>query len=66
MVKRHKQILADIEKLRGTIPDAIFSWTNFRPANYLDRFSRVQPMYLLTKDGFYFLTMGFTGQKALQ
>lgn len=64
--KKHKNILRDIEYLRGTIPDAAFSWLNFEPRNYLDSRGKVQPMYLLTKDGFSFLTMGFTGKKALQ
>lgn len=64
--KRHKHILRDIERLRGTIPDPGFSWTNFGPIPYLDSVGRVQLMYRLTKDGFYMLTMGFTGKKALE
>lgn len=64
--KRHKHVLRDIEKLRATIPDAEFSWTNFGPRNYLDERGKSQPMFLLTKDGFSILTMGFIGTKALQ
>ena len=43
-----------------------FLLLNFEETSYLDQLSRQQPMYHITKDGFIFLTMGFTGQKAAQ
>ena len=43
-----------------------FLLLNFEETSYLDQLGRQQPMYHITKDGFIFLTMGFTGQKAAQ
>ena len=38
----------------------------FIPSTYKDSYGREQKEYLLTRDGFTLLAMGFTGQKALQ
>lgn len=64
--RKHKHVLRAIKNLQKNIPDPAFSWANFVPQNYLDSQNKVQPMYLLTKDGFYILSMGFTGEEALK
>ncbi|EDX5007318.1 Rha family transcriptional regulator, partial [Salmonella enterica subsp. houtenae] len=37
---------------------------NFQPSEYTDSTGRKLPMYQITKNGFVFLVMGFTGKKA--
>lgn len=58
--KRHDHILRNIENL----PNDEFKLLNFNKSDYLDNRGRLQPCYNLTKDGFCFLVMGFTGEKA--
>lgn len=54
----------------GAVPDelATFFRTNFLPGEYLwqsgKRTQRTAPMYYLTRDGFAYLAMGFTGKEA--
>lgn len=66
--KRHDHILRDIGKI--TDPNSgvsdIFSRSNFMVSEYKDSTGRKLPEYLLTRDGFTLLTMGFTGSKALE
>ena len=59
--KQHKNILRDIERLE--IPDD-FRRLNFEPSSYVNGQNKEQPAYNLTRDGFSFLVMGFTGKKA--
>ena len=61
--KRHEQVLRKIEFL--DCPDE-FSQHNFVLANYIDEQGKPRPMYEMTKDGWMFLVMGFTGEKAAQ
>jgi Rha family phage regulatory protein len=42
-----------------------FMASNFQSGQYVDGRSKTWPMYLMTKDGFMLLAMGFTGRKAL-
>ena len=42
-----------------------FCQSNFETTVYVDSRGKTQPMYLLTKNGFVLLAMGFTGKKAL-
>ncbi len=57
---------------RGAVPDelAAFFRTNFLPGEYVynpgkkTKAQRTAPMYYLTRDGFAYLAMGFTGQEA--
>ncbi len=44
----------------------LFSHRNFAGTSYTDQQGKERPMYRLTKDGFIFLVMGFTGEKAAQ
>ncbi|WP_051867714.1 Rha family transcriptional regulator [Vibrio sp. ER1A] len=59
--KRHEQVL---RKLNTLDCSSIFSQHNFVLAHYHDAQDKVRPKYQMTKDGFMFLVMGFTGKKA--
>lgn len=43
-----------------------FAELNFLPITYPDAQGKPRPMYLLTRDGFTLLAMGFTGARAVQ
>ena len=45
---------------------ADFFKNNFKRTKYTDKKGEKRPMYLMTKDGFTLLTMGFTGEKAMR
>lgn len=59
--KEHKNVLRDIENLECS-PQ--FNELNFEPVEYKDAKGEMRPAYRLTRDGFSFLAMGFTGKKA--
>ena len=59
--KMHKNVIADIEKLECSVE---FNRLNFQPISYTDTMNREQKAYEMTKDGFSFLVMGYTGDKA--
>jgi Rha family phage regulatory protein len=59
--KLHKDILRKIETLECSKD---FNERNFTPVEYSDTKSEKRPAYEITKDGFMFLVMGFTGKKA--
>ncbi|WP_291327438.1 Rha family transcriptional regulator [Desulfovibrio sp. UCD-KL4C] len=59
--KQHKNVLQSIEKLE--VPDN-FRQLNFQPSSYVNAQNKKQPSYNLTRDGFAYLVMGFTGKKA--
>jgi len=61
--KMHKNVLSDIEKLDCSQE---FNQLNFQPISYIDSMNREQKAYELTKDGFSFLVMGYSGNKAAQ
>lgn len=61
--KRHDDIL---KKLRNIDSSPEFNARNFAEVNYIDAKGEKRPMYEMTKDGFVFLVMGFTGKKAAQ
>lgn len=66
--KRHKHILRDIEQIKSQVPE-IFYRTNFGPsfreAESGNGTVRKFPAYLLTRDAFCLLVMGFTGKAAM-
>jgi Rha family phage regulatory protein len=62
--KQHKNVLRDISNLQEHLGE--FGRLNFEPTSYIDTFNREQPIVEMTKDGFTFLAMGFTGEKAYQ
>ncbi|EOB9971772.1 Rha family transcriptional regulator [Escherichia coli] len=59
--KPHKDVLAKISRLDCS---AEFTERNFSPSEYTDSTGRKLPMFQITKNGFVFLVMGFTGKKA--
>ncbi|EHU1429692.1 Rha family transcriptional regulator [Acinetobacter baumannii] len=59
--KPHKDVLQKIRTLDSS-PD--FNERNFSPVEYLDSKGESRPMYEMTKDGFIFLVMSFTGAAA--
>ena len=61
--KRHDDVL---KKIRNLDCSQEFSASNFAEAEYIDEQGKPRPMYEMTKDGFVFLVMGFTGKKAAQ
>lgn len=61
--KLHKNVLQAIEKLECS---ESFNRLNFQPVEYIDEKGEARPAYELTKDGFTFLCMGFTGKKAAE
>ena len=63
--KEHKNVLQAIEEQLKSLGNfaAEFSAANFLKKTYRNR-GRQYPEYLLTKDGFAYVVMGFTGEKA--
>lgn len=59
--KRHERVL---DKIRNLDCSAKFTEHNFVSSEYTDSTGRKLPMYQITRDGFAFLAMGFTGKKA--
>lgn len=65
--KNHQHVLRDIENALTNfhlIDQSSFGQTNFFKSTYKDSQNRKQPEYLLTRDGFSYIAMGFTGKKA--
>lgn len=66
--RSHKNVLRDIAKLRSKCPDSFFG-LNFEPIaiDVKTGFGiRKDPAYLLTRDGFSLLVMGFAGAEAVR
>lgn len=59
--KRHDNVLRDIENLDCSDQ---FRLLNFEESFYKNEQGKKQPEYLMTKDGFVFLVMGYRGKKA--
>lgn len=77
--KRHDHVLRDVEKILEDLGDPRFGGIAFDlpksgeikshyfiKSVYKDDQNRKYPEYLLTRDGFTLLAMGFTGKKALK
>ena len=66
--KQHFQVMRDIRALSDDIPNVLRE-SNFVSSQYEGKTptggTRKYPMYLLTRDGFTLVAMGFTGKKAL-
>lgn len=56
--------IAPISSTRDTVTD--FLKANFIEVEYTDSINRRKKQYIITKDGFTLLAMGFTGAKAMQ
>ncbi|EMG9286819.1 Rha family transcriptional regulator [Providencia stuartii] len=61
--KLHKNVIQKIQSIECSIE---FNQLNFKLVDYIDAKGEKRPMYEMTKDGFVFLVMGFTGKKAAQ
>ena len=63
--KRHCEVLRSIENLKANCP-ADFNERNFASVDYVDSKGEKRPMYILPRDGFTLLVMGYTGKKAME
>ena len=61
--KKHCDVLRAIRELE--VPED-FNERNFASVEYIDQKGEKRPEYLITRDGFTILAMGFTGKKAMQ
>ena len=61
--KRHADVLRDIEDMECSDE---FRERNFALSSYRSMQNREFPMYLITRDGFTLLAMGYTGEKAMR
>lgn len=59
--KNHHNVMRTIRSLDCS-PE--FNAINFDCVEYIDQKGQAQPMYHVTRDGFMFLAMGFTGREA--
>lgn len=66
--REHRNVLRSIEELTAPISgvSAEFTELNFERSKYKDASGKWNPEFLLTKDGFTILAMGFTGAKAMR
>ena len=62
--KRHDHVVRSIKDLIDKCPES-FTAPNFGVSEYADETGRKLPMFLLYRDGFMLLVMGYTGKKAL-
>ena len=61
--KEHKHVLESIRKLMTAENSAVLQM--FEESIYVNEQNKTQPMYLMNRDGFTLLAMGFTGTKAM-
>lgn len=61
--KRHDNV---VRKLQHLDCSDEFNALNFEAVEYRDEKGQMRPAYEMTKDGFVFLVMGFTGKKAAE
>lgn len=59
--KEHSKVMRDIENLSCSDE---FRAANFGVSSYISQQNKELPMCIMTKDGFSFLVMGYTGKKA--
>lgn len=58
--KRHSAVLRDIRRLHCSED---FFYLNFQESYYCNKQNKKHPMYLITRDGYTFLSIGYTGRK---
>lgn len=61
--KRHRDVLRSIKLLKCSKD---FNARNFAPVEYLDQKGEKRTYYDMTQDGWMFLVMGFTGERAAE
>ena len=66
--KRHGDVIRKIEQLQEQIGQRKIasSSVTFIQSSYINQQGKEQPMYLMNRDSFTLLVMGFTGEKALE
>ncbi|MBQ6664104.1 MAG: Rha family transcriptional regulator [Synergistaceae bacterium] len=70
--KQHGHVLRDIQAIglskSGDTPESVadFYKNNFVRTTYLDTQGKKQPMFIMTKNGFTLLVMGYTGERAMR
>lgn len=66
--KRHDNVLRDIYKITKPTSGLSeeFRQLNFEESSYKNNQNKKQPMFLLTKNGFAIVAMGFTGKNAMK
>ena len=65
--KEHDNVLKAIRNAIHTLEEVAkqdFNAVNFNAVEYKDKKGQLRPEYLLTRDGFSFIVMGFTGSEA--
>lgn len=63
--KRHDVVLRDVRNTIDNCPES-FSAHNFVGANYIDDQAKNRPLFIIFKDGFTLLVMGYTGPEAMR
>ena len=63
--KNHRDVMESIRNIESTISTAEFS-ALFYLDSYKASNAKMNPMYLMTRDGFTLLAMGYTGAKAMK
>jgi len=61
---QHRHVLRDIRAIMRKVPE-IFARSNFGPSEYTDETGRTLPCYLLTRDAFTLLAMGYNSARAI-
>ncbi len=61
--KRHAQVLKDIRELECSQD---FHSLNFQETSYRDKKCRKQPMFLMTQDGYAFLSRSYVHKKVVR
>lgn len=64
--KEHKNVMQSIRNLIGGTAENSAIAEMFSESRYLNEQNKEQPMFLINRDGFTLLAMGFTGKKAMQ
>lgn len=63
--KRHCDVLRSITQTMHNLPES-FNGRNFASVEYTDPKGETRPCYLMTRDGFSIVVMGFTGKEAMK
>ena len=61
--KQHKDVLRSISNVECSDE---FRRRNFAPSSYMNSQNKMMPLFNITRDGFTFLAMGFTGKAAAE
>ena len=62
--KEHRRVLQDVRTIAEN--DPVWGLHNFVQSAYTNEQNKSQPEYLITRDGFILLVMGYTGEKAMR